>query len=138
MKHVLFMCVANSARSQMAEGLARAVAPTGLRVSSAGSVPTHVRPEAVQVLEEIGIDIRAHHSKGVHEIELDTVDYLVTLCAEEVCPVVLTDALRIHHPLPDPATDPDRPESERLDRFRSVRDALRQWLPTLFELHHPD
>ena len=62
---ILFICVANSARSQMAEGLARAADVQGVEVFSAGSEPAQVRPEAVQVLEELGIDIQGHHSKGL-------------------------------------------------------------------------
>ncbi len=101
-RHVLFLCVANSARSQMAEGIARALAPEGVRVSSAGSEPTSLRPEAVEALREIGIDISGHRSKGMDEVERP-VDAVVTLCAEEVCPAWLGPALRVHWGLPDPA-----------------------------------
>jgi len=128
--HVLFLCVANSARSQMAEGIARSLAPSGVRVSSAGSVPTAVRPEAVEVLREIGLDIAGQRSKGVDEIERP-VDAVVTLCAEEVCPVWLGDALRIHWGLPDPAAAEGSAE-ERLDAFRATRDDLARRLTVLF------
>ncbi|NIP80222.1 MAG: arsenate reductase ArsC, partial [Gemmatimonadetes bacterium] len=129
-RHVLFLCVANSARSQLAEGIARHLAehaPRGrgvrprsdegagrgirgtrtgrvrpVRISSAGSEPTSVRPQAVAVLEEIGIDITEQCSKGVDDIE-GPVDAVITLCAEEVCPVWLGDALGLHWGLPDPA-----------------------------------
>ena len=92
---LLFLCVANSARSQMAEGIARSMAPEGVTVWSAGSKPTQVRPEAKIVLEEIGIDISAHRSKAVSEIPTDQVDTVITLCGEEECPVFLGQATRI-------------------------------------------
>ena len=83
---VLFLCVANSARSQMAEGIARSLGPARVRVWSAGSRPTAVRPEAIAVLREIGIDISGHRSKAVADIPADEVDTVITLCAEEECP----------------------------------------------------
>ena len=128
--HVLFLCVANSARSQMAEGIARALAPAGVRISSAGSEPSRVRPQAVEVLREIGIDISAQRSKGVDEIE-PPVDAVVTLCAEEVCPVWLGDAERVHWGLPDPAAVAG-PEARQLEAFREVRDELVERLQVLF------
>ncbi len=88
-KHVLFLCVANSARSQMAEGLARSLAPSGVKVSSAGSAPSKLNPLAVKALAELGLDISAHSSKSVDDIPPGDVDVVVTLCAEEVCPVFL-------------------------------------------------
>ncbi|MCG6988286.1 MAG: arsenate reductase ArsC [Gemmatimonadetes bacterium] len=127
-KHVLFLCVANSARSQMAEGIARALAPEGVKVSSAGSNPSSVRAEAVAVLREIGIDISAHRSKGVGEIDA-SVDAVVTLCAEEVCPVWLGSAHRVHWGLPDPAAVDGE---GRLQAFRNVRDELRRRLQLVF------
>ncbi len=129
-KHVLFLCVANSARSQMAEGIARSIAPAGVKVSSAGSEPTGVRPEAVQALAEIGVDISGHVSKGTDEVERP-VDAVVTLCAEEVCPVWVGKALRVHWALPDPAAV-DGPGDERLDAFRRVRDELLRRLGVAF------
>ena len=91
-RHILFLCVANSARSQMAEGIARSLAPPGVKVSSAGSSPASVRPQAIQVLKEIGIDISGHQSKGLDSIDAGSVDAVITLCAEEVCPVFLGKA----------------------------------------------
>jgi protein-tyrosine-phosphatase len=84
-RHVLFLCVANSARSQMAEGIARSLAPDGVKVSSAGSRPSSVNPFAIRALDEIGIDIRGQRSKAVDEFEPASVEAVVTLCAEEVC-----------------------------------------------------
>jgi protein-tyrosine-phosphatase len=131
MKGVLFLCVANSARSQMAEGLARATWPPDIKVWSAGSRPTSVRPEAVQVLAEIGIDISGHRSKSVAEIPASEVDTVVTLCGEQECPVFLGRATRLHWPLPDPAAGLSAPREAVLARFRDVRDALRIWLAEL-------
>ena len=102
-RHVLFLCVANSARSQMAEGIARSLAPAGVTVSSAGSQPSRVNPLAIRALDEIGIDIRSHRSKSVESISPEGVEAVITLCAEEVCPVFLGKAQRVHWGLPDSA-----------------------------------
>lgn len=121
-RHVLFLCVANSARSQMAHGIARALAPSDVKVSSAGSEPTSVRPQAIAVLKELGIDISHHRSRGMDEVERP-VDAVVTLCAEEACPAWLGPALRIHWGLPDPA-GAEGTDAEQLQAFREVRDEL--------------
>lgn len=128
---VLFLCVANSARSQMAEGIVRALAPEGVLVMSAGSAPSHVNPLAIRVLAELGIDITAQRSKGVDEIPGDAVDAVVTLCAEEVCPTWLGRARRVHWGLPDPAGAAGD-EDARLAAFRAVRDELARRLRLLF------
>ncbi len=130
-RHVLFLCVANSARSQMAEGIARALAPLGVKVSSAGSKPSRVNPLAIRALDEVGIDIRSQHSKSVDGISPDGVDAVITLCAEEVCPVFLGKARRLHWGLPDPAGDQGT-DAERLESFRKVRDELRRRLAVVF------
>jgi arsenate reductase len=122
-RSLLFLCVANSARSQMAEGVGRHVFGDRIRVQSAGSQPSHVRPEAIEVLRELGIDISAHQSKSVETILPDSVDAVITLCAEEVCPVFLGQATRLHWGLPDPAGVEGDPEA-RLHAFRRVRDEL--------------
>ena len=121
-KHILFLCVANSPRSQLAEGIARELAPPGVRIPSAGSAPTSVRPQAIAVLDEIGIDISHHRSTGLDDVE-GSVDVVITLCAEEVCPIWLEDATRLHWSLPDPAAAPGD-DGRQLDAFRSVRDEL--------------
>jgi arsenate reductase (thioredoxin) len=130
-RHVLFLCVANSARSQMAEGIARSLAPAGVKISSAGSQPSRVNPLAIRALDEIGIDIRSHSSKSVDSISLVGVDAVITLCAEEVCPVFLGEAHRVHWGLPDPA-GAGRTEEEQLQAFRNVRDELRRRLAVVF------
>ena len=127
---VLFLCVANSARSQMAEGIARSLAPAGVRVQSAGSEPSRVNPFALRALAEIGIDGATQMSKGTDDIDGD-VDVVITLCAEEVCPTWLGDSLRAHWPLPDPAAATGSDE-EVLASFRSVRTELERRLGALF------
>jgi arsenate reductase len=131
-RHLLFLCVQNSARSQIAEGIARFLAPPGVTVSSAGSSPAFVRPQAVQVLGEIGIDASGHRSKSIDEIDAGSVEAVVTLCAEEVCPVFLGNAPRLHWALPDPAGAAGD-EAARLDAFRAVRDELFRRLKLMFE-----
>jgi protein-tyrosine-phosphatase/N-acetylglutamate synthase-like GNAT family acetyltransferase len=124
--HLLFLCVANSARSQMAEGLARAFFGARAVVASAGSKPSRVNPYAIEVMRELGIDLGAHRSKSVDEIDPATVDTVITLCAEEVCPVFLGRARRMHWPIPDPASDdPSLGRDELLARFRRARDTIR-------------
>ena len=131
-KSILFLCVANSSRCQMAEGLARARFGERVRVQSAGSKPTRVNPYAIEVMREIGIDLSGHASKLVDDVDASDVDTVVTLCAEEVCPVFLGKARRLHWPLPDPAAATGT-EAERLARFREVRDEILRRLPSLDE-----
>ena len=123
-RHVLFLCVANSARSQMAEGIARSLVPADVKISSAGSAPSRVNPLAIRVLAEIGIDATGQHSKSVNDIPRDGVDAVITLCAEEECPVFLGKARRFHWGLPDPARA-GATEEQALRAFREVRDELR-------------
>jgi arsenate reductase len=123
LKHILFLCVQNSARSQIAEGIGRFLAGPGVMISSAGSMPTEVRPEAIQALDEIDIDIRSQRSMGFEEVE-GAVDLVVTLCQDEVCPVWLGTKWRVHWGLPDPA-QPSAPEEKRISDFRDIRDELR-------------
>jgi arsenate reductase len=121
MVSILFLCVANSARSQMAEGLARARFGDRANVQSAGSAPAVVNPMAIEVLAEVGIDIARHSSKSVDTIDPRGVDLVVTLCEEEVCPVFPGRVRRLHWPMPDPAAAP--PALKR-QRFREVRDLI--------------
>ncbi len=129
---ILFLCVANSARSQMAEGLARMIFGDRVLVQSAGSEPSTVNPYAVEVMRELGVDLTTHRSKSVQSIDPTTVGTVVTLCAEEVCPVFLGQARRLHWPLPDPASgDPSISHAELLTRFRAARDQIRGRLAVL-------
>ncbi len=131
-KRILFLCVANSARSQMAEGLARTIFGDRIAVESAGSEPSHVSPYAIEVMRELGIDLAGHRSKPVASIDPATVDVVITLCAEEVCPAFLGQARRLHWPIPDPASkDPALSREELLSRFRTARDAIRRRLEAL-------
>ena len=128
MTGLLFLCVANSARSQMAEGLARARYGARVRIQSAGSRPSQVNPLAVEVMAEVGIDITSQRSKSVDTVKVDTidsssVDLVVTLCAEEVCPGFLRVARQVHWALPDPGASTG-PQDERRERFRGVRDDI--------------
>jgi arsenate reductase len=127
-RHLLFLCVANSARSQLAEGLARALAPGDVCISSAGSQRASVHPLAIRVMDEIGIDIRNQWSKGIEEIDLETVDAVVTLCAPEECPRLPTGALREDWFLPDPVMARSTP----LLGFRALRDELQRRISALF------
>jgi len=128
---ILFLCVANSARSQMAEGLARQLFP-GLRIQSAGSRPSRVNPFAIEVLAEQGIDATKQTSKSVQDIDPGSVDLVITLCAEEVCPLFLGKAEKLHWPIPDPASDDPALTSEDLRaRFRAGRDEIRRRLTAL-------
>lgn len=136
MKGILFLCVANSARSQIAEGLARTMAPPGTKIWSAGSRPTSVRPEAIAVLKEIGIDISHHRAKTVGEVPAAEVDTVITLCGEEECPLFLGQATRLHWGLPDPAAV-DGSGEQRLEAFRRTRDELRRRLIDLFRRGEP-
>jgi thioredoxin type arsenate reductase len=128
---LLFLCVANSARSQMAEGLARAMAPAGVEIFSAGSSPNRVHPLALRAMEELGIDISRQKSKSVQEIEKERIGTVVTLCAEEVCPVFPGEVRRLHWPIEDPAASTGS-EEEQLSRFRRVRDEIRSRLESYF------
>lgn len=124
MKRIAFLCVANSARSQMAEGLARALFGDAGEFHSAGSAPTHVNPFAIDAMAEIGIDIKSHTSKATDDVDLAEMDLIVTLCADEVCPRVPPHVRKLHWPFPDPA-DATKPEAEQRRMFRDVRDRIR-------------
>lgn len=121
--NILFLCVANSARSQMAEGLARLHFGDKHHIQSAGSKPSHVNPFAIKALAEVGIDASTHASKSVDEIDLAKVDLIITLCQEEVCPVVPAKVERLHWPIADPAGHLGT-EEEQLERFRIARDEI--------------
>lgn len=131
-ERILFLCVANSARSQIAEGLARAAFGPEVRVQSAGSRPASVNPYAMEVMRELGIDLGAHHSKSVETIDPADVDLVITLCDEEVCPVFLRSVPRLHWPIEDPASsDPAFTRAQMLERFRRARDEIRTRLDEL-------
>lgn len=129
---ILFLCVANSARSQMAEGLARHRFGDRARIQSAGSQPTRVNPYALKAMAELGIDISEQRSTSVLDVDPATVDLVITLCAEEVCPAFLGDARRLHWPLQDPdRKHEDLSDEERLAHFRIARDLIDEKLREL-------
>jgi arsenate reductase len=128
-KRVLILCTGNSARSQMAEGLLRHYAREKFDVESAGTKPGSVRPEAIAVMREAGIDITGHRSKRVDEFAGQEFDYVITVCdnARETCPVFFGKAQKLHHDFEDPAAVTGS-EEQRLSVFRRVRDELRAYL----------
>jgi arsenate reductase len=132
-RRVLVLCTANSARSQMAEGLLRHDFGDRLDVRSAGTITAAVRPEAIAVLAEIGIDISQARSKRLDEFLDEPFDEVLTVCdsAAETCPVFPGPALRRHRGFADP-TGVGRTEAERLEAFRLTRDDLRAWFRELY------
>ncbi len=129
MTRVLIVCTGNSARSQMAEGLLRHDAGRHFEVASAGTSPIPVRPEAIRVMQELGIDISGHRSKSVAEFAGQAFDIVLTVCdhARETCPVFPGGVRRVHRGFEDPGNVPGS-AGQRLDAFRRVRDELRAWL----------
>lgn len=130
-QRVLILCTANSARSQMAEGLLRHMAGEQFEVFSAGSNPGVVNPLAIAAMDELGINIRSHRSKHLNEYLQEPFDYVITVCdnAAESCPIFPGPAQRIHWSFPDPAAIQGSP-GERLAAFRTVRDAIEAQLST--------
>jgi arsenate reductase len=127
MKTILFLCVANSARSQMAQGLANAVYTNAVTAFSAGSVPSGiVNPLAVRAMSDMGIDISTHTSKAIEDIDLSNIDMVVTLCAEEICPVIPGSIQHRHWPIPDPANT--------LTAFCDARDQITEKLRAEFAI----
>lgn len=131
-QRVLILCTGNSARSQMAEGLLRDMAGDRFEIASAGVAPSFVRPEAIEAMREIGIDISAHRSKSVDEFLDQRFDYVITVCdnANQQCPMFPGKAERIHWSIPDPAEVTGNEET-RLAAFRRARDELRERLRSL-------
>lgn len=126
---ILIVCTANSARSQMGEGLMRAIHGERFEVASAGTIATYVRPQAIEALAEIGIDISHHTSKSIDQFLGRPIEYLITVCdnARDNCPYVPGAQNVLHWPFPDPAEEPT------IESFRAVRDRIRQriieWRP---------
>ena len=135
-KRVLILCTGNSARSQMAEGLLPHDSGDRFEVESAGTKPSCVRPEAIQVMREIGIDISGHRSKSVDEFAGQTFDYVLTVCdhAQESCPIYPGHSNRLHQNFQDPAAVEGSGE-QRLAAFRKVRDEIRMYLRTFPPIH---
>jgi len=136
MIRVLILCTGNSARSQMAEGLLRRDAGNIYDVFSAGTKPTQVRPEAITVMREVGIDISGQRSKSVDEFAGQNFESVITVCdnAKESCPIFPAKTKRIHWSIEDPATVQGS-EEERLAAFRRARDELRTRLKAFTQGH---
>lgn len=126
---ILVVCTANSARSQMAEGLLRDRFGDRFEIASAGTIATFVRPQAVAALAEQGIDIAHQTSKNLDSFLNRPIHTLITVCdnARDNCPYIPGAANILHWPFPDPVSFP---EPERLDAFRRVRDAIRAKIDT--------
>lgn len=129
-KRVLILCTGNSARSQMAEGLLRHDAGERFDVESAGTKASSVRPEAIAVIGELGIDISRQRSKNVDEFEGQLFDYVITVCdnAGEICPVFFGAAEELHLSFEGPPAPFVGQDDERMMIFRRVRDELRAYL----------
>jgi arsenate reductase (thioredoxin) len=135
-KPVLILCTGNSARSQMAEGLLRAIASDRFAVSSAGVAPGGVRDEAIEVMREVGIDISAHRSKSVDEFVGQEFAWVITVCdnANEHCPVFPGTTERLHWSFDDPGAAKGN-QAERLRVFRRVRDEISEQLQAFAASH---
>ena len=129
-KRILILCTGNSARSQMAEGLLRHEAGNRFEVQSAGVTPSSVRPEAIEAMKEIDIDISNQRSKSADEFVGQDFDYIITVCdnAKETCPVFPGKAQRIHKNFEDPPPASIGDHNSRMAIFRKVRDEIRDWL----------
>lgn len=134
MKKILILCTGNSARSQMAEGLLKHITKNECEVFSAGTKPSIVRPEAIEALREIGIDISENRSKSVEEFAAEEIDYVLTVCdnASENCPFFPAKTRLIHHSFEDPAAVEGEKET-RLEAFRKVRDEIEKYLRQIVE-----
>lgn len=132
-KTVLILCTGNSARSQMAEGLLKHITQSRYEVCSAGTKPSVVRPEAIEVLREIGVDISNNRSKSVDEFAGLKFDYVLTVCdnAKENCPYFPAKTKFIHHPFNDPA-EIEGDEETQIAAFRQVRDEIINYLENDF------
>ena len=129
-KKVLILCTGNSARSQMAEGILRQIAGDRFEVESAGVEPSSVRPEAIEAMAEIGIDISKHRSKSVDEFIGKDFDFIITVCdnAKETCPVFPGKAVHIHRNFEDPPAAGTTDAATALAKFREVRDEILKYL----------
>jgi arsenate reductase len=126
-KRVLFLCTANSARSQMAEGLMKLLGSGKWEAQSAGTFSSFVHPLAIQVMKEISIDISQQTSKSMDQFVNETFDYVITLCDEAAisCPAFPGEGKRLHWPLEDPAAAVGSME-ERLAVFRRIRGEIKR------------
>ena len=134
MLKIMFLCTGNSCRSQMAEGIARALGKGLIEPCSAGVMPSEIHPKTIQVMKEIGIDISNQKSKGIDEHLLNTMDIVITLCssAEAMCPMTPPRIKRIHWSIDDPKTATGS-EEEVLNAFRSAKDEIKKKIEMLID-----
>ncbi len=136
--NILFLCVGNSARSQMAEGLAKEILGSNHRVESAGSIPSgKVHPNAIATMKEIGIDISNQTSKSIEVLDaefIDDLDFVITLCAEEICPVMQNRAKKIHWINEDPVNK-NYSEGQSKEAFKKVRNNLFNLIKKFYVMH---
>jgi arsenate reductase len=127
------LCTHNSARSQMAEGLLRSMFGDKYEVFSAGTEPSGVNPNSIEVMREIGIDISSHYSKNVKDFINEDFDYVITVCggARETCPFFPVGKKQLHKDFEDPSSFSGTKE-EVLSKFREIRDNLKEWIEELF------
>lgn len=133
---ILFLCVANSARSQLAEGIAKEIFKDSALIQSAGSEPSGVvHPMAIEIMKEKGIDISKNKSKAIDQLPQDfmkNIDFIVTLCAEEICPVVASKAQKMHWPIEDPASVSN---SQRKEAFAKAYDQIHEKVLNFYNLY---
>jgi len=136
--NILFLCVGNSARSQIAEGLAKEILGSDHNIQSAGSIPTgKVHINAIWTMNEIGIDISNQYSKSIEDLEksfMDNLDFVITLCAEEVCPILSNNVKKIHWMNEDPA-NVNFSDAQSKAAFIKVRDNLYNLIKKFFILN---
>jgi arsenate reductase len=127
MKNLLFVCVENRARSQMAEGLAKHFLGADYEIFSAGSHPAdRVHPTAVAAMAEIGIHIHDQKPKSFADVDMSRIDTVITLCAEEECPILPPHVRHLNWSLPDPGSGPTEHPEDVLRKFRKTRDEIRK------------
>ncbi len=133
-KRVLFLCTANSSRSQMAEGIINHFFGDNLAAFSAGTQESFVNPKAIEVMKEIGIDISKHQSKNLTAFDGQNFDYVITLCssANETCPLYIGGTKKMHIGFDDPTKAHGSPEAI-LTKFRRVRDEMKEKLTSFFQ-----
>ena len=134
-KSVLFVCIHNSARSQMAEGLLNSLYGNEYQACSAGTEPSVVNPYAIHVMSEISIDISKHRSKSINEFMGQKFDYVITVCdyANETCPFIPGGLKRLHRSFEDPASFQGN-EADTLSVFRRIRDEIKEWIAEEFKI----
>lgn len=132
MRKILFLCTANSARSQIAEAWAKKIWSGKAAVASAGIAPSAVNPWVIRTMKQHGIDMSGHYSKGVGEIDLEEYDLVITVCpgADEKCPVLPASVTKYHHPFDDPIEEAKslQDDEEKAEVFSRTSDEIRSFI----------